>query len=325
MKNNSDNNISSLVEGNYKIRWNPCYHVETIENEGIFLFSEKGTVFLEGGIYLHLNELLKEGHYSANELASLLEKVASSEAVFFALYRLEKKFFIQASLDDVPSNIAAFCASFEIPLHIAIDRLKTSSIFVKFLGEETDEEFLSMLRSLHLSLSPTLDDASFSIVIAKDYLQPELFVFNQEALKKNHPWMLLKPYGSKIWVGPIFEPNETGCSNCLTIRLKRNRAEEGYVEKRKGVKLFLPESPATLQCSKYLGFNIAALEIFKRIFLGENKELEGKIITIDTLTLKIDNHFLMKQPRCSCCSLTQDAINEKKEDFKLFQRKLIAF
>lgn len=301
MKNNTD----SLIENNYKIRWNPSFHSERIENEGVFLFSEKKNIFLEGEIYLQLDPFLKKGVYSADELVSLLEKKASPEVIFYALCRLEKKHCIQPSLKDIPSNIAAFCGSFDIPLHVAASRLKISRVFVNFLGKQQDKEFLGALKSLNLQIVSSLEEASFSIVIVNDYLQEELLAFNREARKKKHPWMVVKPYGSTIWAGPIFESKKTGCWECLATRLKKNRAEESYIEKQKGIERFSPPLLATLQCTKHLGYNFIALEIFKWIFLGKNEKLEGKVLTLDTLSFKMEEHVLVRQPQCPCASSNQ--------------------
>ncbi|MBW4480626.1 MAG: TOMM precursor leader peptide-binding protein [Tolypothrix brevis GSE-NOS-MK-07-07A] len=46
---------------------------------------------------------------------------------------------------------------------------------------------------------------------------------------------------------------------------------------------------------------MAVTEVFKWIVQGENQRLAGTLITYDTLTLKTQEHILVKRPQCPSC------------------------
>jgi oxazoline/thiazoline synthase len=304
-------NQHSLIDGNEKLVWNPCYAVATIEDEGIFLVSERDKIFLRGKIYLSLSPFLNEQKYSADELASFLSNQIPAEVLYYALSRLEQKQFIQAKADLLPPQIAAFCGLVNVSEKEAFDRLSSTKVFLQSFGEAIDPELTSLLTSLQIELVDTSDRADFSVVIAKDYLQQELFEFNRSAFSRNHPWLLAKPAGSQIWIGPFFHPEKkTGCYECLALRLKANRLEESYIQKKKGLKAFFSPSHAMLASGQKMAWNLVATEIFKRIVLRESAALEGKLITFDSVDLRLQDHYLTKQHRCPCCG---DRSNEGQE------------
>ncbi|NES79908.1 MULTISPECIES: hypothetical protein [Okeania] len=40
--------------------------------------------------------------------------------------------------------------------------------------------------------------------------QPQLAKINETAVCAHQPWLLAKPVGGLLWLGPIFEPEDTG-------------------------------------------------------------------------------------------------------------------
>ena len=41
---------------------------------------------------------------------------------------------------------------------------------------------------------------------------------NAERLTARRPWLLVKPLGTTLWIGPVFRPGTTGCWECLAQR-----------------------------------------------------------------------------------------------------------
>ncbi len=311
----------SLVDNSESISWNPCYRVECIEDEGIFLFSEQDRIFLEGRPYLLLCPFLKEGKYNADTLVDLLQEQVSASDLYYALFRLEKRGFIQAKATRFSQEISAFCGLLQISEQKAFDRLQSTKVFLTFCAEKVDSDFISLLTSLHVQLVSDPNQADFSVVVAKDYLQRELSDFNAFALRKNHPWLLVKPYGSQLWIGPLFLPEETGCHECLAFRLQRNRMAESYVQKKKDLKEFFLPSHAMLASTQKIALGLTATEVFKYIVAGQNDILKNKLLTIDTLTLHQQVHVLSKRPHCTSCSITTSHLYREPSPLLLASKK----
>jgi hypothetical protein len=77
------------------------------------------------------------------------------------------------------------------------------------------------------------EEVALTIVLTDDYLHPDLATLNQQHLHRQQPWLLVKPLGSVLWLGPVFKPGETGCWHCLAQRLEGNREVETSVQRQK--------------------------------------------------------------------------------------------
>ena len=63
---------------------------------------------------------------------------------------------------------------------------------------------------------------------------PELAEYNAEALRDGRAWLLARPVGRQIWIGPLFRPGLTGCWECLAHRLRTNSPVATYLAGRNG-------------------------------------------------------------------------------------------
>lgn len=144
-------------------------------------------------------------------------------------------------------------------------------------------------------------DREVEIVLTDNYLQEGLAEFNRQALKSGRSWMLVKPVGTTVWIGPLFVPGKTGCWECLAQRLRPNRPVEMFVEKRKGISPAALTPAVSVPSASETGLNIATTEIIKWIVGDRNEALEGTIVTFDTLSLQTRDHVLVKRPQCPAC------------------------
>nr|MDJ0680746.1 TOMM precursor leader peptide-binding protein [Xenococcaceae cyanobacterium MO_167.B52] len=145
------------------------------------------------------------------------------------------------------------------------------------------------------------DEGDLTVVLTDDYLHPNLDEFNQQALKTKTPWMLVKPLGTILWIGPLFYPDKTGCWHCFAQRWRDNRPIAEFVSRYKDITTpLMPPlgfSAATVQTA----LTMAATEVFKWIVRKSNQRLEGNLITYDTLTMQTQDHILVKRPQCPSC------------------------
>lgn len=292
-----------------KIAFKSCFQVETLEPDLTFLLSEKESILLRGHPYFQLAPFLAKPLYSLDEIIDKVGTDSPEEYWLYALHRLEKRGVLEEIDPSIPQEISAFYHSLGISPQIALSRLSSSKVFVRALGNLDLQPFVSVLHSFGVEVTNSESIADFSIVVAQDYLQEELEEMNRIATQKNHPWMLLKPQGCEIWIGPIFDTKHTGCWQCLASRLKRNRLEESYIARKKQQNirpLFIPSHPAIAD----LGFKLASVEIVKHIVLQKSPSLLGKMISYDVADMKMQEHVLMKRPQCQCCGNPLSGLEE---------------
>lgn len=281
------------------------FHVEIIKSE-VFLLSEKDSFLLSGNLYVLLLPLLN-GQHTVDQLITFLQKQASAAEVYYALMLMEEKGYIVENNEQLLPNVEAFWNILDVDPLEATKRLKSTKVSVASFGKVSTKEFVSTLESLDVQVDKQGD---LTVVLSDDYLQEDLASFNQDSLLLKRPWMLAKPVGSTIWLGPIFYPGKTGCWECLAQRLRNNHPVETYIQKHKGMSVSFPTSLAAIPSTWKIGLNLAATELIKWIIKGENKQLDGVLVTVDTVSLKIENHILVKRPQCPSCG-EPDEINRE--------------
>jgi bacteriocin biosynthesis cyclodehydratase domain-containing protein len=281
-----------------KPRFKQHFHVEVCEPEGVFLLAENQSFFLQGSIYQRLVPLI-DGQHTVEEIVRHLQKQTFVAEIYYALMLLEKRGYLIENIEKSFSEpIATFCDILDIKTNEAAHRLQTTQVAIHTLGAINADPFISLLKSLNIQVAGQGD---LNIVLTDDYLQADLAVFNQRALELQRPWMLVKPIGTTLWIGPIFHRGKTGCWECLAQRLRANRPIENFIQRHKHISTPFPTSVSILPTISQIAFNLAATEIVQWILQGENQNLEGILVTLDTLSLKTQNHFLIHRPQCPHC------------------------
>jgi oxazoline/thiazoline synthase len=283
--------------GFHSIGFNSSFHYEILPSEGVILFSENEEIFLNGDTYIKLAPLLNGQHTIVEIVKFLLDKLSPPEALFF-LDMLRQQGLVNDICPSISSEQAAFWSMLDISPANAFNRLQAVSISVISFGGIDLALFQSMLESLGVR---TDGQGNRSLVLVDDFLQEGLEEFNQKAINNNHSWMLVKPVGTEIWVGPTFIPGKTGCWECLRHRLQRHRKLEGYLQQKQKTTKPFPKSLAILPSTWHTAIGIAATETAKWIVDENYQSLENTLITFNTLTLEKHNHTLVHRPQCPCC------------------------
>ncbi|HAX77656.1 MAG TPA: adenylate cyclase [Cyanobacteria bacterium UBA11372] len=278
-------------------RFKHCFHIEVVEPEGVFLLWEQEPIFLTGKIYQKLAPLL-DGSRTVQELVNLLADAASAPEVYYALMRLEQKGYIVESDNSISPEAAAFWESLPIDNQSVSDLQSTGEVAVTTFGNIPTELFISSLESLNLRVN---QQGKYQVVLTDDYLRDELASFNQKALQLQQPWMLVKPVGTVVWIGPIFHPGKTGCWECLAQRLRANRPVDAFIQQRKGKPSFFPTAKAALPSTLQTAFGLAATEVAKWIAQAESQQLETQVVTLNLRSLEMLSHQLVRRPQCCSC------------------------
>lgn len=272
-----------------------CFGVGIAEPEAVFLTSERIDFLLEGRLYQLLAPLI-DGQHTVDEIIELMQGKASASEVYYALMHMAQQGYIAETQNNSLPASAVFCDTFNVYSREVECRLQSTKVAVKSIGFIPASELISSLESLQVQVSK---DADIEIVLTDDYLGSDLDAINQQALSRSHPWMLVKPVGTIVWIGPIFHPGKTGCWECLAQRIRGNKPIEEFFLRHQKVSIAPPL--ACLPSTQQTALSIAATEIFKWIVRGRNEWLEGRLLSYDTFSLTTESHTLIKRPQCPRC------------------------
>jgi bacteriocin biosynthesis cyclodehydratase domain-containing protein len=277
-------------------RFHPHFHVEVVPGEGVFLLSHSRQTLLRGRLYELVAPWL-DGR-TADDVCRQLRDKASPAQVYYALNQLECKDYLCEEEEALPSGQAALWASQKVAPQKAAQRLAERSVVVRSLGAEAGP-LRQLLKALHVRVA---DDGPADVVLTDSYLRSELQAHNAEAVSASRPWLLVKPSGRQVWIGPLFRPGQTGCWWCLAHRMRANSPVATYLQERNGcggaVINDVAATPATLQ----VAWGLAANAIASWVVHGDLPELNGKVQTLDLPTWRLQTHTLIRLPYCPVCS-----------------------
>ena len=287
-------------------QFKPHYHIEWVEGEGVYLLSESEQRLLRGHLYERVAPLI-DGHRTAADIVDHLQDQVSADDVNYALLKLEQTGYLAEGDDRLPAGEAALWAIQGIEPRQAMRRLAEARVTVTALGAVEAEPFRALLPLVHVRVG---EPGHLGVVLTDDYLRPGLHEYNHQALADGRPWLLVKPVGCQLWVGPVFRPGKTGCWECLAQRLERNRAAEAYLQAKKGSAEPFPVARAVTPATLQLAWNLAATEIARWIVQDGASDLEGKILTLDVRNWQTQTHVLVRRPQCPACG-RPDASRER--------------
>lgn len=170
-------------------------------------------------------------------------------------------------------------------------------VSVRAVGDINVVPLVDALSALNL-LADHADAAELDIVMTDDELHPDLDEWNRSATRA---WMLVKPFGSILWIAPVFVPGETACWACFARRVRDNRPIETFLEAQTGVRMTYP--PDTTPSGASIGIQLAAHEAMR--WLNGERHLSERLYTFDTVTMRGEFHPFVWHPACPICGSTQ--------------------
>jgi ribosomal protein S12 methylthiotransferase accessory factor len=271
------------------------FRVEHVSGAGAYFFSETGQLTLQPGAAESVAGLI-DGERSADDIATLLADRLRPEDVHCALAAMEQNRLIyDASVDGRPELRLWNCLGADLVR--VKDNLQRTSVCVQATTGLETQPLIDALDQLSIKVT---DSGEFRVVLASDYLHPEMAEINRDAIKRGSPWMLVKPAGFAHWFGPVFRPGATACWECLAHRLRSGRALQNYFDtSRTSTPLARSDWPSQLDLPR--AAHLAALHIAKFVALGENAQLDGKIVSLDPFTLVTTTHIVTRRPQCAEC------------------------
>jgi bacteriocin biosynthesis cyclodehydratase domain-containing protein len=280
----------------------PHLRFQVRPGEGVFLISEMQQTVLQGGLYESIVPLL-DGR-SVEELCQELRPKLLPAQVFYALNKLDQKGVLCERERVISKELAAFWTQQGISPQTANQRLAATSVSITSLGIDTSA-FRDLLA---LQAVQVVDDGELQVVVTDHYLRPELSQINASALASGRSWLLIKPVGAVVWIGPLFVPGKTGCWECLANRFRSNVPILGYLQstplENPASVADIAHTPATMS----VAWGMAANSLVSLISSEPMRaHLEGRIQTLNVLTWQVESHVLLRQPACPACGQREQA------------------
>lgn len=280
-------------------------HVEVLPGEGVLILSEEAAKTLHGGAYEKIVPLI-DGRRSMDEIVDALTSQVDAAKVYYVLNSMEAKGYLAEATPDIPASVAAFWHSLGIAPAAALAALRDKRVAVQAVGEVDSAAMLSALEAMGVQLG-TQEQADLCLVLTDDYLRAELAAINAAALQANRPWLLVRVTGRELWLGPLFQPGDTGCWVCLRQRLERNRAVHRFVAEKNNLSTppltTLGVLPATQAAACQMAASAAA-----QFLAGAATGLAGKVMSIDWLTYVTQTHMLVRHPHCPACGTAENSV-----------------
>lgn len=276
-------------------RFKPHLRLATVPEEGVFVLSASRHVLLRGRLYESIAEKI-DGR-SADEICDSVSSQVSPAEVFFTLARLEKMGLLVEEEETLPAGDAAWWSLQQVDPKTAAGRLADKRISVQGLGTNP-EPLLNLLKAAGVQIAA---EGDLTVVLAQHYLQSELSKINQEALASGRPWLLVKPGGRQLWLGPLFQPESTGCWSCLAERLRSHHAVETYLYGRESLAQPLIEECSQTAAAWQTAWGLISNAIASWIVCDGLPDCVGKIRTFDHVSWQTVNHTLIRLSYCAAC------------------------
>ncbi|WP_156754431.1 TOMM precursor leader peptide-binding protein [Actinokineospora pegani] len=297
------------MRGQDRIGFRRHLRPEIVEGEAVYLFAENGVTALRGRA-IELLAARLDGTRRVPELLRDLPAGVSAEQVDRMLDRLGAAGLIGPRPDPDPGQDAAALAYWDAagldPAAAAAAAL-AAEVTVLRVGSADAEGLAGALRRAGLATTATAGPtdplsprSTLSVVVCDDYLRPELRGVDLAHRAAGRPWLLVKPTGAQVWVGPVFTPGDGACWRCLATRLAANRPTEAHVQNRSGRTGPAARPDIGLAPVSGAAVEVAAAEAAKWL-AGHRHPGQREVWVHDSLTMRATHHQVRALPQCPSC------------------------
>jgi len=286
------------------LRFRDNFRVEVIDNKLLFLLNDEQAMIVENPNTARVATLI-DGQRTTADVMSALAGQMAPDRVFLELAKLQKSGHVVTTPSD-----GSLAAQYVEGFGRASDGFATRTApFEVAVLSLTSVDLCTPLTSALASYAPRIAVRSVEgvfdavgsdlvVVVVDDYLSSALREINKHFKGEGQPWVLVKPAGREVWVGPRFIPGETGCWESVEDRIAANRQVERYVAGKTGA-AFPQVKPAGLAPGATgIAAGVIANEILA-LAAGLAGELAGAMRSLDVKTYETRSHTLIDQPQFS--------------------------
>ncbi|WP_086020375.1 MULTISPECIES: TOMM precursor leader peptide-binding protein [unclassified Streptomyces] len=275
---------------------------EVVPGVATFLFSERGVTALQAPALERLAPLLADGA----DLATLHRHSAAGDAPADQVVGQLARRGLVRHRDAGPAGDRpelAYWESAGLDAAQVVDRIAHAQVRLVSAGAADGTAVRAALLGAGLSVAGAGSDpasADLTVVVCDDYLADDLARIDAAQRAAGAPWLLAKPGGSMLWIGPVLQPGTGGCWHCLAHRLWGHRGAEAYVQERLGRRGPVPRPAASLPGLGGAGAQLVA-HAAARWIGGHRAPDQSAVWTLDTLTMAGRHHELRARPQCPHC------------------------
>lgn len=273
--------------------------MRTVPPDLVFFVYESGYRVIRGRL-LFLMAKWMDGKRTVADLVQRLDGKLSVVDIAAGLQLFEAEGVLADATEGAPSGIDLYCDTLGAKPKAFERKLQSTRLQILSFGSVPASEFVSLLQDSPLQIS---SPSNLTVVLVDDYLSEELERFNRKMIRKRYPWIILKPVGTVLWIGPIFSPVQTACWMCMAIRLKEKRRVDAFVNSN--TRKYPVDAPyEVVPFAAGVAANLACLQLMKWISGGENRGA-GKLLTFDLKDMKLEEHTVAQRPDCAECGTSR--------------------
>jgi ribosomal protein S12 methylthiotransferase accessory factor len=282
---------------------------EVHAGKGAYLFSEQGVIAMRGARIESLAPLL-DGTRELGEVLRARPAGMAPEEVAAILAQLMDAGLVSvrpAPAPAVDERELAYWDACGVDAASITSRVTRPGVRLVAVGEDVETGSVERaLADAGLEVAPAgtaADAADLSIVLCTDYLDPRLGELDAEHRRTGRPWLLARPFGAQVWIGPVLCPGESACWHCLTNRLWGHRHAEACAQELLGHEGPARRPAAALPSLTAAAAHLIALEASKWL-AGYRHDGQQSVWVLDTLDLQGTLHELRRRPQCPGCGDT---------------------
>ena len=286
--------------------FNAHLRVTPIPGEGVLLLTERGAFALREAAFRHVIPLI-DGQRSAEEIVAALDGVLDPATAWHALMQLEAAGHI-VERDAAGGADAAFWLTLGADPAAAAAALGNSTVRIFSKRPSLAARCGAALEAFGApaptvaalnGTAPGEPRTDLDILLTDDYLDEALPAFGAAARAGGQRWLLARPAGAEIWIGPLFEPGEAPCPACLRRRLGQRRPAHRLAalhDPGGGTGTPLGETAATVETGCLLVAAEAA-----RTLAGVDPAIGAAVWSFNLGDRGSRLHRLIAHPACAAC------------------------
>ena len=271
-------------------------HLQThdVGEQQVLVVSETFNTLLRGRLYCDIIPLM-DGSNTVDQIVQALQSEHGFPNVLSAMVSLSESGYVVSAEHGLDRRRAGFWSTLGASPRWVEQRIRE----VKVSIDGDNGALAERLAKTGVEISG--GNSSLAVYVRPDYLAEDLAEVNRRHLDLGLPWMVVRPQGIEPLFGPVFPGNATGpCWCCLAHRLSSHHEVHNFLRSVAGKRnAFIPFAAERFALESVNG--LVAGEIAKWIVLDENAALHRNAVTVNTRTLDVTRHWVMRRPQCSAC------------------------
>ena len=294
--------------------------IEDAGATGLFLCGEGTMVRLEGTLFARLLPLL-DGQRTTQEIVGLLRGDFDRASAYYALHQLEERGCL-ADADALAGAdadaVAYWHAVGQDPSAVAA-ALAARPVDLVTVGQAPTAELRELLAMEGVRLAA---GAWPKIVVADDYLHGDLAAIDAAARAQGGQgieaeWLLARPAGAAIWIGPWLGGRGAPCWHCLADRLRDRRTIERLAARAPDASVHRAVRGGT-PATRAAAAGILAATIVRMLVAGGGDRT--KLCVLDPGLLRLEEHRVVRRPQCAACGQPSLLAHEQARPLRLESR-----